>query len=34
MNEVFMNRTPAAILTTLHFLRNLQMGPISWSVCP
>jgi hypothetical protein len=27
-----MRKTPEALFTTLHFLRNLQMGPISKSV--
>ncbi len=33
INDV-MNTTPGIVFTTLHFLHNLQMGPISFSVCP
>jgi len=25
---------PGTLFTTLHFLRNLRMGRISWGVCP
>jgi hypothetical protein len=28
----FVNTAPGTICTTLHFLRNLPIGPISWSV--
>ncbi len=27
------NMTPEVVFTTLHFLHNLQMGPVSQSVC-
>ncbi len=29
----FMMQVPGGIFTALHFLYNLQTGPISWSVC-
>jgi len=28
----YVNTAPGTIFTTLHFLRNLPIGPISWSV--
>ena len=31
-DKSFITLTPGVIFTTLHFLRNLQKGPISWGV--
>ncbi len=30
----FMTQAPVAVFTTLQFVRNLQMGPVSKSDCP
>jgi hypothetical protein len=30
----FMIKAPSVIFATLHFLHNLEIGPISKSVCP
>jgi hypothetical protein len=30
----FMVQTPGDVFTTLYFIRNLIVGPISWSVYP
>jgi hypothetical protein len=30
----FYNVAPGSVFTTFHFLRNLQLGPISYSVFP
>ncbi len=32
VNESVVNTTSRTVFKTLHFLRNLQLGPISWSV--
>ncbi len=29
-----MNAAPGAVFKTLHFLRGLQMGQLSWNICP
>ncbi len=33
-SKMFYGTGPRAVFTTLHFLRNLQMNPISYSVSP